>query len=398
MTEHRVLIIGAGPAGLSAAAQLASLGVDDVVVLEREQHAGGVPRHCGHLGFGWREFARLLTGPGYAKRLLESARNVVVRTGVTVLRVQPEGVVELATPDGPATLKGQRVLLALGTRESPRAARLVSGSRPWGVVTTGTLQQMVYLAGLRPFERAVIVGSELVSFSNLLTMRHARIRPLALVEEGPRVIAPGPARAIAQLVFGTRVLTGTRIVAVHGDARVSGVEVEREGQREMLDCDGVVFSGRFVPESAILQSSHLALDPATGGPVVDQYGRCSDPTYFAAGNLLRPVEPSWNAWEEGRAVARTIAASLHRELPNAERFISIHAEGAVRYVCPQRIAHPAPLPPALPINLRVSREIHGRLRLHSGDREIWSAQRHLLPERRILIPTPSAPACRTSTR
>ena len=87
MTEHRVLIIGAGPAGLSAAAQLASLGVDDVVVLEREQHAGGVPRHCGHLGFGWREFARLLTGPRYAKRLLESARNVVVRTGVTVLRV-----------------------------------------------------------------------------------------------------------------------------------------------------------------------------------------------------------------------------------------------------------------------------------------------------------------------
>ena len=73
--------------------------------------------------------------------------------------------------------------------------------------------------------------------------------------------------------------------------------------------------------------------------MVDQYGRCSDPGYFAAGNLLRPVEPSWNAWEEGRAVARSIAASLRRELPNAERFVSIRAEGAVRYVCPQRIAH-----------------------------------------------------------
>ena len=385
MTEHQVLIIGAGPAGLSAAAQLASLGVNDVVVLEREQHAGGVPRHCGHLGFGWREFARLLTGPGYAKRLVESARNVPVRTGVTVLRVEREGVVQVATPNGPATLKAQRLLLALGTRESPRAARLVSGNRPWGVVTTGALQQLVYLARLRPFERAVIVGSELVSFSNLLTMRHARIRPLAVVEEEPRIIAPGPARAITRLVFGARVLTDTRVVAVHGGARVSGVEMEHNGRREMLECDGVVFSGRFVPESAILQSSHLALDPATGGPVVDQYGRCSDPIYFAAGNLLRPVEPSWTAWEEGRAVARAIAASLHRELPNAERFISIHAGGAVRYVCPQRIAHPAPLPPALPLNLRVNREVRGRLRLSSGDREVWSAQRHLLPERRIVI-------------
>lgn len=386
MTEHHVLIIGAGPAGLSAAAQLATLGVRDVVVLEREQYAGGVPRHCGHTGFGWREFARLLTGPSYAKRLVESARNVRVRTGVTVLRVESDGVVHLATPSGPATLKGQRILLALGTRESPRAARLVSGTRPWGVLTTGALQQMVYLAGLRPFERAVIVGSELVSFSNLLTMRHAGIRPVALVEEGPRIIAPGPARAIARLVFGARVLTGMRIVAVHGGTHVSGVEVEGEGQREVLACDGVVFSGRFVPESAILRSSHLLLDPATGGPVVDQYGRCSDPTYFAAGNLLRSVEPSWTAWEEGRAVARCMAASLRRELPDAERFVSMHAEGAVRYVCPQRIAQPAPLPPALPINLRVSREVHGRLRLRSSAREVWGAQRQLLPERRILIP------------
>ena len=388
MTEHQVLIIGAGPAGLSAAAQLASLGVSDVVVLERERHAGGVPRHCGHLGFGWHEFGRLLTGPGYARRLVESARSAQVRTGVTVLRVEPGGVVHLATPNGAATLKGQRVLLALGARESPRAARLVSGARPWGVVTTGALQQMVYLARLRPFERAVIVGSELVSFSNLLTMRHARIRPLAIVEEEPRIIAPGPARAIARMVFGARVLVGTRVVAIHGGARVSGVEVEHAGQREILECDGVVFSGRFVPEAAILQSSHLVLDPATGGPVVDQYGRCSDPSYFAAGNLLRPVEPSWNVWEEGRAVARSLAASLRRELPEAEHFLSIRAEGAVRYVCPQRIARPAPLPPALPLNLRVSREVRGRLRLRGGDREIWSAERHLLPERRILVPAP----------
>ena len=178
------------------------------------------------------------------------------------------------------------------------------------------------------------------------------------------------------------------MVAVHGGERVTGIEVERDGARDILECDGVVFSGRFVPESAILQSSHLALDPATGGPAVDQYGRCSDPRYFAAGNLLRPVEPSWNAWEEGRAVARCIAASLNRELPEAERFISIRAQGAVRYVCPQRIAHPAPLPPALPLNVRVSREPRGRLRLGSGDRELWGAQRHLLPERRILIPAP----------
>jgi len=389
VTEHQVLIAGAGPAGLAAAAQLAAAGIGDVIVLEREQHAGGVPRHCGHRGFGWHEFRRVLTGPAYARRLVESAHQIEIRTGVTVLRVEPDGVVHVTTPSGPAAIKGQRVLLALGTRESPRAARLVSGTRPWGVMTTGALQQMVYLAKLRPFDSAVVVGSELIAFSNLLTMRHAGIRPVALVEEQPFVIAPGPARAIARFAFGVPVLTGTRVVAVHGGKRVSGVEVEQAGKRTILECGGIVFSGRFVPEAAILQTSHLVLDAATGGPVVDQYGRCSDPAYFAAGNLLRPVEPSWNAWDEGRAVARCIAASLKHELPDAEHRIPIHAQDAVRYVCPQRIAQPAVLPPALPLNLRVSREVRGRLCLRSGDRELWSAQRHMLPERRILVPMPA---------
>ena len=88
-------------------------------------------------------------------------------------------------------------------------------------------------------------------------------------------------------------------------------------------------------------------------------------------------------------MAHSIAASLKRELPEAQRVVVLRAEGAVRYVCPQRIAYPAPLPAALPMNLRVAREVRGELRLHGGGREIWSARRHLLPERRILVPTPA---------
>jgi hypothetical protein len=179
------------------------------------------------------------------------------------------------------------------------------------------------------------------------------------------------------------------VIAVHGDGRVSGIEIERDGIRESIDCDGVVFSGRFVPEAALLKVSHLTIDPATGGPVVDQYGRCSDPAYFAAGNLLRPVEASWTVWGEGRDVARAIADSLRGNLPAATHQTTLEARAPVRYVCPQRIAHPAPLPPALPLNLRVSEEVHGRLRVQGAGGELWSARRHLLPERRTIVPWPA---------
>jgi thioredoxin reductase len=389
--SHDVVIIGGGPAGLAAAAELNRLGIGDVVVIEREQHAGGVPRHCGHLGFGWSEFRRMLAGPSYARRLVAAADGVDLRTGTTALNLEPQRLeqparVRVLTPVGIQVLEAQRVLLALGTRETPRAARLISGTRPWGVFTTGALQQLVYLAGFKPCTRAVIVGSELVSFSNLLTMRHAGIRPLAMLEESAQVVAPRVGGWIARAAFGTRILTRTRVVAVRGETRVSGVDIERDGQRETIECDGVVFSGRFVPETAIVKTSHLVLDPATGGPVVDQYGRCSDAVYFAAGNLLRPVEASWTVWREGRDVARAIAASLHGTLPPATHHAVLETQDPVRYVCPQRVAFPAPVPTALPINIRVSRPVRGRLHVLDGPREVWGEVRKLLPERRVILP------------
>lgn len=69
VANAEVLVIGAGPAGLAAATRLKSLGVRNVIVVDREQQAGGIPRHCGHPPFGMREFGRVLTGPVYARRL-----------------------------------------------------------------------------------------------------------------------------------------------------------------------------------------------------------------------------------------------------------------------------------------------------------------------------------------
>lgn len=385
---HDVVIVGAGPAGLAAATALRACGISDIVVLERESEPGGVPRHCGHTGFGWFEFRRLLSGPAYARRLARSAHGICLQTRSTVLALGRDGEISLRTPDGLATLRGRRVVLALGTRETPRSARLVSGTRPWGVTTTGALQQMVYLARQRPFTRAVVIGSELVSFSALLTLRHAGARALLLVEEGPEVLAPWPAGPLARAVLGVPVVTGTRVAAIHGTRRVEGVELERGGLRWRVDCDAVVFSGRFVPETAILRGSHLELDAGTGGPVVDQYGRCSDPVYFAAGNLLRPVEPSWTAWAEGRAVASAVAASLSGTLPAAARSVRLQVQPPLRYVCPQRIALPAPLPAALETHARVLARVTGELRAVAGTGVVLRQRVRTRPERRLACPVP----------
>src|SRR5439155_1084935 len=80
---------------------------------------------------------------------------------------------ELTSPEGRDALRAAAIVLATGCRERPRSARLVPGSRPEGVMTTGTLQQLVELQGERVGTRAVVVGAEHVSFSAVLTLAHA---------------------------------------------------------------------------------------------------------------------------------------------------------------------------------------------------------------------------------
>src|SRR6218665_1222585 len=159
------VVVGSGPAGIAAAVALRRQELRRVLLLEREDSAGGAPRHCRHPPFGMREFGRVCTGPAYPRRLLDLARQAGVDLHLrpTVLALLPDAVLDIVSPAGRDRLQARRVILATGVRETPRSARLVSGDRPLGVINTGALQAFVYLQGLVPFRRPVIVGTELVA-------------------------------------------------------------------------------------------------------------------------------------------------------------------------------------------------------------------------------------------
>jgi len=389
---HDVVILGAGPAGLAAAVRLAELGIKDLVVLEREGEPGGVPRHCGHVAFGLREFHRPLSGPAYARRLAGAAAGIDIRTRTTVTAIEPDGRVYVVHPEsGPAIISGRAVLLAFGVRETPRSTRLISGDRPAGITTTGALQQFVYLSRIRPFKRAVVVGSELVAFSALLTLRHGGIEAVAMIEEGARITARQPSDWFARLALGVPVLTSTKLVAIRGLERVEAVEIERDGRCQTIACDGVVFTGRFRPETAILARSHLVLDAGTGGPSIDQHWRCSDPAFFAAGNLLRPVETAGVAWAEGKAAAGDIADFFAGKLPPAVASVAIKASAPLKYVYPQRLSFPTGALSPLLFKARTSRAAKGYMRVVADGRELWSRRMTILPERRLALPLSGIP-------
>ncbi|WP_432132102.1 NAD(P)/FAD-dependent oxidoreductase [Streptomyces tendae] len=301
-----VLVVGAGPAGLAAASLLATAGAR-VEVLEREQSPGGMPRHCAHRGFGNRPHA--LTGPAYARLLADAARHAGadLRTGVTALDWAGPRALSTVGPQGVRILAARAVVLATGARERPRAARLVPGTRPAGVYTTGELQQAVHLYGQDIGTRAVIVGAEAVSHAAADTVRAAGAQVVALVTELPR--APtAPARTLhARLRHRTPVLTGTTVTELLGRGRLSGVRVRhRDGRTTTLPCDTVVFTGDFVPEHELARRGGLTLDPGTRGPAVDGALRTSRPGVFAVGSVLHAVESAAAAAREGAHAATAV--------------------------------------------------------------------------------------------
>ena len=387
--ESDVLILGGGPAGLSCARALRGFGIHKAVLLERESELGGIPRHCGHVGLGLREFGRIYSGPDYAKRLADEAGGVDLRPRMTVLKLEPGGLVSATGPNGPEDFQAKAVVLAFGARETPRSARLISGSRPFGVMNTGALQQFVYLRGKCPFERPVVIGSELVAFSTLLTLRHADIRPLAIIEENARIAARAPGSWIARLGFGVPVLTGTRLLRIMGRENVTGIEIDRGFGPEAMACDGVILTGQFRPETGVLAPSHIEIDPCTRGPAIDAYFRCSDHHYFAAGNLLRGIETAGQCWREGRAVAEMVVAGLESRLPLRAPDARVTLHGPLAYVYPQRIYRDAPTRHPLLFKARVSRAVRGRLSVMVDGKVVWSRRISALPERRIAWRLPS---------
>jgi hypothetical protein len=116
---------------------------------------------------------------------------------------------------------------------------------------------------------------------------------------------------------------------------------------------------------------------------VDQYGRCSDEAYFAAGNLLRPIETAGWSFREGTLIGDYIADDLSGGLPSTEGALEVVAGENVKFVMPQCLAHVAPLRGRL--QLRVAEPVRGQLRVRAGEAVLYRRRVDVRPERRILI-------------
>ncbi|MFI9586827.1 NAD(P)/FAD-dependent oxidoreductase [Streptomyces sp. NPDC052236] len=376
-----VLIVGAGPAGLAAAARLAAEGTRRrrVEVIEREQHPGGVPRHCHHGGFGLRDLdlRRPMSGPRYATHLAAEAlrAGADLRTGVTVTGWAGPRTLETTGPAGLERITARAVVLATGARERPRSARLVPGTRPAGVFTTGELQQAVHLYGQRVGSRAVVVGAEPIAFSAVRTLRAGGVEVAAMVTDQP-------SHRLSGLRPPVPLLTDTTVSDLAGRSRLTGVALRhRDGRTTTIGCDTIVFTGDWIPDHELARRGSIPLDPGTRGPSVDAAFRTAEPGVFAVGNLLHGVESASTAAEEGRCAAGRVERHLAGEAWPGPG-LPVRGEGPLRWVAPNRVAPDGPRPLRGRFILRTSEPLALPLLVVSQDGRVL----HRQPSPRTALP------------
>ena len=318
--SHDVVIVGAGPAGLASAIELKKQGIKNILVVDREPEAGGMPRLCHHTGYGREDLWRIYTGPRYARyyRELAEKNDVEILTSTTILGWDDAAgdggsrKLNFTSPNGLGQIEAGAVLLATGVRERPRAARMIPGTRPQGIYTTGSLQRFVYQEHLPVGKRAIIIGAELVSLSALMTLMHADVKCLMMTTEElkhqiefPYVVMKW---ALADILLRTPILTSTRITNIFGQKRLEGIELTRSnGETQLVECDTLIFTGNWIPENEIARLGGLVIDPLTRGPKIDSEFHSSVKGVFVAGNLLRGVETADHCALEGMKAGRAIA-------------------------------------------------------------------------------------------
>ena len=296
-TAYDLVVIGGGPAGLAAACAAHEAGVRDILVLERDDRPGGILNQCIHNGFGLHTFREELTGPEYAARYIEKAgaAGIPCLCGTMVIGLTPgRAVTAVSREHGLFTLQAGAVVLAMGCRERPRGALNIPGTRPAGVYTAGTAQRLMNIEGLRVGREVVILGSGDIGLIMARRMKLEGAEVRAVAELMP--YSGGLKRNIVQCLddFGIPLLLSHTVVEVHGRQRVTGVtlaavDAQRRpvpGSEKYIPCDTLLLSVGLLPENELSRAAGLDIDPATGGPCVDQRLATSAPGIFACGNVL----------------------------------------------------------------------------------------------------------------
>lgn len=318
MKRYDLIIVGAGPSGLSAAIEAAKRGLRVVVFDENERPGGQLFKQI-HKFFGSKEHRAKVRGFNIGKQLLEEADNagVKVELNATVIGLYQDKEVVVKQGEQISHYKGDAVVIATGAAEN--MVTFPGWTLP-GVIGAGAAQTMMNLHGVRPGKKVLMLGSGNVGLVVSFQLLQCGCDVVALVDAAPRVGGYG-VHAAKVARTGVPFYLSHTIVKAEGDTCVTGVTIAQvddkfqfiPGTEKHFDVDTICLAVGLSPMSQLLKMAGAEMEdnPRRGGqvPICDEYGRTSLPGVFVAGDVSG-IEEASSAMIEGRMAGIAAAEYL----------------------------------------------------------------------------------------
>ncbi|MEU9981679.1 NAD(P)/FAD-dependent oxidoreductase [Streptomyces sp. NPDC050856] len=336
-------VVGAGPAGLAAAATAAALGLRVTLLDAGERVGGQIYRHpAPGLGTAHPRVRRLTRRTGSVTHLPAHHVWTVVRTG----EARDWLLHAVAGPEEtPATVRAAAVLLTTGAYE--RQLPFPGWTLP-GVVGAGGAQAMLKSGLVLPGRRVVVAGSGPLLLAVASSLAAAGARVPALVEaadytayarhapallRNPGKLAEAARHGGALLRHHTRLLTRHAVTAAHGTTRLEAVTVSRldrdwrpaPGSGRRIPCDALAVGHGLVPQLELATALGCATRRTPDGtPALELDGRqrTSVPGIWAAGETAG-IGGAELALVQGEIAAADIAYALHGTRRDLRRTVTL---------------------------------------------------------------------------
>jgi len=328
VTDCDVAVIGAGPAGLSAAVLLGEWGAD-VLVLDEKPAAGGQLFKQIHKFFGSERHMAGMRGFEIGQLLLDRCRElgVSVRLNCPVWALYPDRTLGATWCERPAIIKAKQVVVATGAVEN---ALCFPGWTLPGVMGAGAAQTLVNYHRVRPGNRALVVGAGNVGLIVAYQLLQAGIEVVTVAEAMPAV---GGYMVHAAKISRLGVPFALRhtIVSAEGEGHVERCTIAAvdesfrmlKGTERTFDVDLVCVAVGLSPAAELCAAMGMRMTHIgeLGGwlPLHDPLLGTSMAGVYVAGDVSG-VEEASTAMEEGRLAALSALSALGRiSKPRYER-------------------------------------------------------------------------------
>lgn len=293
MKHYDLVIIGGGASGLNSAIFAKNMGIENILLIEKDDILGGALT-LGDYNLSERSY---FTGESYRQKRIEEFKSLNIDTylGTMVLRIDYDKIIVCTSKErGIEKIKAKAIIIATGGKETGLNNLKVTGDRVSGILTVGMTEKILNM-GLIPGKKVVIFGTDnLYKICNKLKKNNVNIKGIICDKLSDDILA-----------LSKKLYLGYELKEVKGNGRLEKIKISKGNLCEYVDCDTLIIANPMICDPVLFMRSGIKLNLSTMGAEVSSTNMTSSNGIFALGYSVKIHKSMEEILEE---VGKTVEA------------------------------------------------------------------------------------------